>query len=438
MESSVLEFKLYDSLFCLNTECVDYVFELEGYSVLDILDDTVLGLARYNDDVMVLIDTSKLYGNDYLNMATPKSVIVVQSDSGAQYGLVVDEIVKIEDVEPAVSGAPFNTETTINHYKAKDIIINEIDPFALLRNKHIPGLGKVYSRQDQNAVSEMSIQKKDYLLFLIGEKHYALETMYVREVLENDMQKFPLELPSKHYSGAIAVREETIKIAAIDNTENANDVIIVENTYNSYAIEVDTILDIESFDEKLFEPIDDVSVPINSFYNHKGSVVAILDPLYFTDSIEEESFSDEGIMDESKKISFLMFHIANRHFCIEMEHVRYVAETDTLTKTQSSSVIAGNTTFITTWNHHAVNVISLENTLHLKADTNNTQTIFTETDGRYMAFIVDEIDDIIAVEAENVSMSVDPDVSVIKGAIIQNNQAIAILNNRKLFTIGRK
>ena len=73
MKTSVLEFRIHDELFCLNTNKIEYVFELEEYNEVDSLDECVVGLVKYNDDVMFLIDSAVLYHNEPLDFKKPKS-----------------------------------------------------------------------------------------------------------------------------------------------------------------------------------------------------------------------------------------------------------------------------------------------------------------------------------------------------------------------------
>ena len=437
MKTSVLEFKLFDDLFCLNTDEIDYVFELEEYTPLKAFHPSVMGIVRYNKDVMILIDTATLYSDKSLNMDTPKSVIVIKDNENSHYGLLVDEIIKIEDVEVAISGVKLpSKETTINHYKAKDIIINEIDPYPLLKKYNIPAMSKVKKEENKEEEKDTKDTQNDYLLFEIGENLYALESHCVKEVIEKESQIFPLSENEKKMRGAIAIRDEIIKIADIDSPRNSNDIVVVEIGEKNFGIEVDEIKDIESFTKSKLEYVESEDYYIKAFYNYKKRVVAIINPKYY---IKESLTNEKKVANsnsETEKSSFLIFTIQDLRFAISMESVRRVSQTDTLPKTKSSSIVVGkNTKFITTWNKNALSLLTLENILNLKTKDTDTQAIFVEYENKIVAFIVDEIDDIVLINKKDINRSVDDSEKLINGAIIYNDKAIPTINEKSLMTM---
>ncbi len=435
MKTSILEFKLFDDLFCLNTNEVEYVFELEHYMPLKAFHESVIGIVRYNSDVMMLLDTATLYSDKNLDLSTPKSVIVIKNKNNSHYGLLVDEIIKIEDVEIAVTGVKLSTkETTINHYKAKDIIINEIEPIPLLEKYHIPSMSKYIKSNVKNNNRTREYKGKDYLLFYIGENIYAIESLHVREVIENTSKLFPLEDKEQKMKGTIAVRDEIIKIANIDNPKKAEDIVVVETGNKNFGIEVDKIEDIESFSESKLEYVESTDCHIKAFYNYKKRVVAIINPSYYIKESLNNIKTDIVAESKSKKSSFLIFKIQNIQFTISMEFIRKVAETDTLPKTKSSSIVMGNNAkFITTWNKNAVSLLTLENILNVKTKENETQSIFIEYEDKIVAFVIDEIDDIVLIDKEKINKSIEN--NIINGAIIHNDTAIPIINEKHLVSM---
>ncbi len=439
MTTSVLEFKLFDELFCLNTNNIDYVFELENFTELKIFHESVIGLTKYNRDVMILIDAAILYSKNSLDLSKPKSVIVIKDSNRNHYGLVVDEIIKIEDVEIAISGAKLSTkETTINHYKAKDMIVNEIDPFPILQKYNIPAMNKS-TKIDFDSKAKNNKSQKEYLLFEIGENLYALETEYVKEVIESSASGyFSLDTDSDRIKGAFAVREEIIKIVKLDSPKNPQEIVITEAGDRIFGIETDKINDIKNFNDAKLELIEDKEHYIKAFYNYDKRVVAIINPNYFVKESKQKKRNSEKReqLQNSKKRSFLIFTIDDKRFAISMESVRRVSETQTLPKTKSSSAITGkNTKFITTWNNTAVSIILLDKFLNITSKEDDSQAIFAEHEDNLVAFVIDDIEDIVLIDISDINSSKDDETNLIDGAVIYKDIAIPKINEKNLVKI---
>ncbi len=437
MKTSVLEFKIFDELFCLNTSHIEYVFELDDFTPLKAFHKSVIGIVKYNDDVMLLLDTATLYSDKSLNLSTPKSVIVLKDNSGSHFGLLVDEIIKIEDVEIAITGVKLSIkETTINHYKAKDMIVNEIDPIPLLEKYNIPSMSKPKKAETESNDEAIKEKDRDFLLFSIGANLYAAETLYVREVIENSSNLFPLDDKDKKIKGTIALRDEIIKIADIDKPKNPEDIVVMEVGDKSFGIEVDEIKDIESFEESKLEYIEDRDYFIKAFYNYKKRVVAIINPDFYIKNSLKNKKQTNSSKKEGLKSTFLIFKIQDTQFALSLEQIRRVVETDTLPKTKSSSIIMGkNTKFISTWNKRAVAIISLEHFLNLKNKKSDTQAIFVEADNKIAAFVADEINDIIMIDKKRVNSSKENSDKIISGAIIYKDTPIPIINTKNIVTM---
>ena len=438
MGISVLEFKLHNELFCLNTDYIDYVFELDSFSELNTFCECVVGITKYNDDVMLLIDTANLYTDKNLDFSTPKSVIVIKDEDKKHYGLVVDEIIKIEDVEVALTGIKMSSkQSTINHYKAKDVIMNEINPFGLLKSKNIPSMSKVKSKTSLYEDLLSKERSDDYLLFKISDKNYALKGLHVKEVIQNDNSIFELKDKQNHIKGAMAIRDEIVKIVKIEEATNSEDIIIVEDKEAKFGIEVDEIIDIKSFDVSKFEKVKDAGF-ISSFYNYNGEVVAIVKPSFFTtkSQVSYKDSSNETVKEKSEKISYLVFEIENKNFCIEMDCVRKVAQSDDLHKTNSSAFSTSDSVdFITSWDNKAISVMNLDKFLNVTSKKEDSQVIFVEVENKLNAFIVDDIKDIIIIDKNDINVSND-NGALIKGAVIFKNKALAVLNEKILITLG--
>ena len=441
MKSSVLEFRLLDDVFCFNTKDIDYVFELENYNKLSGFHESVIGITNYNSDVMVLIDTAKLYSSKSLDFSTDKSVVVVHDESGMKYGMIVDEIIKIEELDFVTPTVDLNNDDMIvNHYKDKDEIVNEIYPLPLLKKYDIPFMASSakasYEKEFEHDVKNKD--KKGYLLFKVASKIYAIDSMIVKEVLEYDSEVFEIDDSLDEIKGAIAVRDEVVKIVSLADSSNSTDILIVDDGSDKIALEVDEVYDIEYFDTKKIEVIED-GAKISSFYNHDGKVIAIFNPKYFLRKVVQDKTEDKSNSEDiEKKLEYLIFRVADRKFCVDMAYVRQVIEIESLAKTQSFT-IGGveDRDFLATWNSRAVSVFNISRLLGVEAKNgDDDQTIFVEYDSRMVAFIVQDIDDIVYLSKDMINDAKTQKEALVGGAILYNDEIIVKINAKYLCSLG--
>ncbi|MEO1954020.1 MAG: chemotaxis protein CheW [Campylobacterales bacterium] len=136
-------------------------------------------------------------------------------------------------------------------------------------------------------------------------------------------------------------------------------------------------------------------------------------------------------------IDSLIFLIDDKKYSINMKCVRQVIETDTLNKTQSSSIVNNdNIEFIATWSNRAVNILKLDKALNLKSKKDNSQSIFIEYDKHIVAFMVQDIDNIIYLTEDNISETSSNEETIINGAILYNNEVIVRLNEKYIASMG--
>ena len=444
MKTSVLEFKLLDDVFCFNTQNVEYVFELESYEEVAGLHKSVVGITKYNNDVMLLIDTAKLYSDKTLDLSSEKSVVVIKDEEGMFYGMLVDEITKLEEIESVKLSVDLNTEDmVVNHYKDRDAdeIVSEIHPLPLFKKYDIPAMSSHTLTQIKKKSENLVADVQSYLLFRVNEHSYAISSKYVKEVLERDAKLFELPQKLAHIKGAMPLRDEVIPVAQIEVSQKSSDVLVVEVGKRKIGIEVDDVYDIEYFTLSQIEPMTENETGISAFYNHNSEVVAIIDPAFYIENTQEiEDELEKTQMQEvvqNKKYDYLIFFIDGKKFAIDMGCVRQVVETDTLQKTQSSSIVASDhVEFISTWNHKAVNIITLENELGLQAKEDDTQSIFIEYDGHVVAFIVHEVDNIVYLNEEDITSSASQKENLVNGAIMYNDEVIVKFNEKYISSLG--
>ena len=431
-KESVLEFKLNNSLYCFNTKIIKYVFELESYEKLEGISPVVVGVTKYNKEAIPLIDTLKLFSSDdQLKMQNNKSVIVICDDSGGSYGMIVDEIVHLEELEVAPLSANLNSEDlVINYYKKKDIIINEIVPLPLLKSHNIPSFSKYIL--DKKQIQHLN--KKEYILFKIKKHFYAIEACFIDEVVEYEGELFKDQ--SNRFYGAIAIRNQAIRVANLDELDGDN-LLIVKKNSSAFAIRANEVLDIEYFDTTTIEEIPkNKQKKISAYYNLNGTLVAIVNIDFFLTKKKDQKQNNSMQLDINlDKEAHLIFSINNKEFALDMNHIRQVIQVHDIAKTKSSAlgVESQAVEFIAQWNRKAVDVIKLDKYLNLKT-IDNGEVIMMEYNEKTRGILVDFIDDIYYAEPKDVTHS-NTDQTLLDGALFKEDKIIPKLNLKKIFEV---
>jgi len=277
---------------------------------------------------------------------------------------------------------------SFHHYKAKDKIVNEIEPFGLIKRAGILSIKKSLHSQ-QKKQNEQDTQ--EYLLFRIDSSYYALPSTEVQEII-------------------IAKKEE-----------------------KRVAILVDEVFDIENFKKQKMEYLQK-KASLFGFYNFNSHVVALVNLDFYLDKVTQKKQQKTAQNGSATKSEFLLFYIANEHYGIDMRFVRHVTEVQELAKTEASSLVNNSVVkFLATWNHMAIAVLDvaqlLEKELHNPKDA---QVIFIEKDKEFVGFLVDEVEDIVYLNDEAIHKDETNENTIIDGAIVYENKAIATLNENFL------
>jgi len=444
MKTSVLAFKLFEDVFCFNTKDVEYVFELEEYEDVKGFHSSVIGITKYNNDVMLLVDTAKLYSDKFLDLDTEKSVVVIRDENNKHYGMIVDEITKLEEIESVKLSVDLNTEDmVVNHYKDReaDEIVSEIYPHPLFKKYDIPAMSAAVVKQVKESEAKSIQNRASYLLFKINDNSYAIAAKHVKEVLEKDSKLFTLqEKTSGSLKGAMAVRDEVIAVAEIEHSSKSSDILVIEIAGKKLGIEVDEVYDIENFLLSSIEEVEGTSSSVDAFYNHDGDVIAIINPQFYMKNIEIHKHVNNSTFDDTihaKKYDYLIFLMDGKKYSIDMGCVRQVIETESLSKTQSSSIVTSEyIEFIATWNHRAINVLRLDKELVFECKKDVTQSIFIEYKKHIVAFMVHDIDNIVYLNEDEITETSSTKDSLINGAIIYNDEVIVKLNEKYIASLS--
>ena len=438
MRESVLEFRLGSELYCFNAKIVKYVFDLEEYEEVEGVDDAVCGLVRYDDDAMLLIDTLYLYTQkDHMELDGSKSVVVIEDENEALYGMLVDEIVKIEDVEPAPSTLDLSSEElVIHHYKENDKLVNEVVPLPLLHAKQIPSFRKMDEPTSQD--EEIAGKERDeFLLFKIDDKLFAVDTAVVKEVVEKEKALFELAQKSTYFKGAVAVRDDVYKVANIKpEVKEGSELVVVQSGKERFCIEADAVFGIEYFQKSKIDTLVDIHGYIYGFYNKDGEIVAIINEKFFIsqnrkkEDAESRSEDTKNVGQNSTRKGFLIFNHAHKEFAFDMDHVRQVLEKEDMPHTDSaamSTVASSHIAFITEWNHHGVEVLALDKFIGVESKDEPLEVIMIEEGEKVRGVLVEKVDDIYYAKMEDIALSENKD-ALIEATLLKDEKLIAVLN----------
>ena len=439
-QESILEFRLGEEIYCFNTKIVKYVFDLEEYEELDGVDEAVFGIVRYESDAMLLIDTLFLYTHEKrMQLDNSKSVVVVEDENGALYGMAVDEILKIEDVEPASATVDLSSEElVIRHYKESDRLVHEVVPLPLLHAKKIPSFIKRKTKQKEVLEKEKR-EWSEYLIFAINEKLFALKTEYVKEVVEKESEVFELEYKSTRFKGAVAVREEVYKVANIKPLpKNAMELIVVQKERGRFCIEADRVFGIEHFNHDSLESLHDTFCYIEGFYNREGEVTAVLDVNFFIPLQKEKttiSKKEEKSLREAKSAleGFLIFRVGKRDFALDMKSVKQVVEEEDMPHASSSALSGASShiAFLTEWNHRGIEVLALDRVLGVSSEHKASEVIIVQTKEKVSGVLVKSVEDIYYAKEEEIALSEDRE-SLISATLFKDDRVIAVLNPKRV------
>ena len=424
----VVEFRLEDEVYCFATEHIEYVFDLEQYDKANGFDASVIGITSYNDNIILLVDTLFLYKGRRLDLKSEKSVIVVKNEEGIRFGMVVDVIEKIEEVETVnLSLDVFDKEMIVNNYKDGERVIHEIHPLPLLKKHGVPLLKQRTKRVNTDKTREK--EEKYFLVLKIDERLFAIESLFIAEVVEASGELHEIDSKEPYIKGALSVRESIVFVIGVNEKKNYENLVVIEYDGKKFALNADEIYDIDSVETSECQKLEG-ELYVESFYNYHGQAVGILDLGFFAKRIHKchKDFENTQKKFHQQKKEFLVFYMDGRKFSLDMECVRQVVEREELATSKAPVGDDDAVVFITTWNGKAVSVVSLNKHLQLQ-NQNDNQVIFVESDGTIKAFLVEDIDNIAYIKNQNISQTDEFD-AIIDGAVLHEDEVIVKLNEK--------
>ncbi len=212
----------------------------------------ILGMMSLRDDLLVVADLRTYY--DFDAVKNDKNRIIVSQYMGRHIGLVVDEIVDIQDVEISkIEGMPENfKDKKINgvlHLGNKLISIVNIEVIRDLVSEQSHLISD--QQQEESDEEEKTLEAHlEAVIFKMGKEEYAFNIEDVSEII--DMTDItPVADSMEHIKGVINIRGQVISIASLytilslkENADLDQQIIVTEVNGNRVGFVVDKVNDV--------------------------------------------------------------------------------------------------------------------------------------------------------------------------------------------------
>ena len=231
-----LFFKMGKESYALEVDSIREIISIpESFTAIAESNEEILGMMSLRDDLLVIADLRKYY--DFKTINDDKNRIIVSQSRGKHIGLLVDEIVDIQDVEVSkIEGMPENfKDKKINgvlHFNDSLISIVNTDVVKTLIKE------QSHLISDAEVSSEVEVQDDEndleVVIFSIDKEEYAFNINDVSEII--DMTEITAVADSiEHIKGVINIRGQVISIASLykvlnlDENEEKDQQIIITN-----------------------------------------------------------------------------------------------------------------------------------------------------------------------------------------------------------------
>jgi len=225
----------------------------------------ILGMMSLREDLLVVADLRSYYDLDA--RLDEKSRIIVSQHLGRHIGLVVDEIVDIQDVDiDHIEGMPENFKdkkiSGVLHLDDALISIVNTEVIRSLVNEQ----SHLISDHEKEAETRHSSEadKLEVVIFKMADEEYAFNIDDVSEII--DMTDItPVADSVKHIKGVINIRGQVISIASlygildfVENTDLDQKIIVTNVQGNSIGFVVDKVNDVRGIaDSEIKKEEDD-------------------------------------------------------------------------------------------------------------------------------------------------------------------------------------
>lgn len=211
-----LFFVMGNEKYALEVDAIREIIALpESFTIIAESKKEILGMMSLREDLLVVADLRLYY--DFKASDSDKNRIIVSQHLGRHIGLVVDDIVDIQDVEiDRIEGMPENfKDKKINgvlHLDDQLISIVNTDVIRSLINEQ----SHLITDQDNNDNKKETVDESDMevVVFKMADEEYAFDIDDVSEII--DMTEItPIADSIEHIKGVINIRGQVISIASL-------------------------------------------------------------------------------------------------------------------------------------------------------------------------------------------------------------------------------
>ena len=211
-----LFFVMGNEKYALEVDAIREIIALpESFTIIAESKKEILGMMSLREDLLVVADLRLYY--DFKASDSDKNRIIVSQHLGRHIGLVVDDIVDIQDVEiDRIEGMPENfKDKKINgvlHLDEQLISIVNTDVIRTLVNEQ----SHLITDKDNDDNQKVAVDESDMevVVFKMADEEYAFDIDDVSEII--DMTEItPIADSIEHIKGVINIRGQVISIASL-------------------------------------------------------------------------------------------------------------------------------------------------------------------------------------------------------------------------------
>ena len=255
-----LFFVMGEEQYALEVDAIREIISLpENFTAIAESNKEILGMISLREDLLVVADLRVYY--DFETHENDKNRIIVSQYNGKHIGLVVDEIVDIQDVEiDRIEGMPENfKDKKINgvlnmNDKLMSIVNTEVIRDLVAEQAHLIG----EQGNQSTKVESADPINLEVVVFKIGNEEFAFNIDDVSEII--DMTEItPVADSDQHVKGVINIRGQVISIASLytilqlqENEELDQQIIVTEVNGSRVGFVVDKVNDVRGiYDSEL-------------------------------------------------------------------------------------------------------------------------------------------------------------------------------------------
>ncbi|EDP73732.1 chemotaxis protein CheW, partial [Hydrogenivirga sp. 128-5-R1-1] len=352
-----------------------------------------------------------------------------------QYSLVVDEIIKIQEIENTGSSSD-----VVNFYKVQDKVLEEITPEFLKLKIKVPSFKQLSTAQKGRKIKEeKNDEEKTFIIFTLGNKPFAINTDYLKKVEYIDNLEGNIAFENEWIEGVYLVKGTPVKTGNLKKLFGINDgkeenLLILEKENKSLGIKVDDIVDIYSIKKDHINEGTNENNILKDFFVYDKKVVSVLSEKFLDEAISKYSLKynktdgvDKTQHTKHKEIDILIINILGEKFAIKMEDVAEVLEYDDVNISNyptENKFIKG----LAAYKNQSFFLVSFEEVFNKEINIDeNVRIILIEKNGKYIGILASDIEDIVSVPEENIAQ-LDNNKTIIGGNVILDKEIVNLLN----------